>query len=190
MVLAGARVPMAAMQPGRIPLYLMHGNVLRVAHPGQCYVEEDEDMVNCGLEFLQVCCLASHRCDSNQFFVDILKMPQQTRPHKQSAKMAVTTSQLSVLLHSCSLPACCPCGRALLVGHCGDMCWNWIVALRRQDCMPNCSNRSKAWIHHSNLLFFFVVFLKATQTFILREQKCIFMWCVAPHRSRLGQEPE
>jgi hypothetical protein len=45
---------MTAMQPGRIPLYLMHGNVLRVAHPGQCYVEEDMDMVDCGLEFLQV----------------------------------------------------------------------------------------------------------------------------------------
>ena len=45
---------MAAMQPGRIPLYLMHGNVLRVAHRGQCYVEEDEDMVDCGLQFLQV----------------------------------------------------------------------------------------------------------------------------------------
>ena len=28
--------------------------VLRVAHRGQCYVEEDEDMVDCGLQFLQV----------------------------------------------------------------------------------------------------------------------------------------
>ena len=45
---------MTAMQPGRIPLYLMHGNVLRVAHPGQCYVEEDQDMVDCGMQFLQV----------------------------------------------------------------------------------------------------------------------------------------
>jgi hypothetical protein len=54
---------MTAMQPGRIPLYLMHGNVLRVAHPGQCYVEEDRDMVDCGLEFLQVLpSLAAERC--------------------------------------------------------------------------------------------------------------------------------
>lgn len=52
--IAGARIAMTAMQPGRIPLYLMNGNVLRVAHPGQCYVEEDEDMVDCGLQFLQV----------------------------------------------------------------------------------------------------------------------------------------
>jgi uncharacterized membrane protein YgcG len=44
---------MTAMQPGRIPLYLMHGNVLRAAHPGQCFVEEDEDMVDCGLQLLQ-----------------------------------------------------------------------------------------------------------------------------------------
>ena len=44
---------MTAMQPGRIPLYLMHGNVLRVAHPGQCYVEEEADMVDCGLQLLQ-----------------------------------------------------------------------------------------------------------------------------------------
>lgn len=44
---------MAAMQPGRIPLYLLHGNVLRAPHPGQKFVEEDEDMVDVGLEFLQ-----------------------------------------------------------------------------------------------------------------------------------------
>lgn len=50
---AGARIPMAAMQPGRIPLYLLHGNVLRAPHPGQKYVEEDQDMVDVGLEFLQ-----------------------------------------------------------------------------------------------------------------------------------------
>lgn len=59
---AGARVPMAAMQPGRIPLYLMNGNVLRVAHPGQCHVEEDEDMVDCGLQFLQVLSLLLLLC--------------------------------------------------------------------------------------------------------------------------------
>lgn len=44
---------MAAMQPGRIPLYLLHGNVLRAPHPGQKFVEEDEDMADVGLEFLQ-----------------------------------------------------------------------------------------------------------------------------------------
>ena len=49
----GARIPMAAMQPGRITLYLLHGNVLRMPHPGQKYVPEDEDMVDCGLEWLQ-----------------------------------------------------------------------------------------------------------------------------------------
>jgi hypothetical protein len=50
---AGVRIPMAAMQPGRIPLYLLHGNVLRVPHPGQKIIEEDADMVDCGLEWLQ-----------------------------------------------------------------------------------------------------------------------------------------
>jgi hypothetical protein len=50
---AGVRIPMAAMQPGRVALYLLHGNVLRVPHPGQKIVEEDEDMVDCGLEWLQ-----------------------------------------------------------------------------------------------------------------------------------------
>jgi hypothetical protein len=49
----GVRIPMAAMQPGRIPLYLLHGNVLRVPHPGQKIVEEGADMVDCGLEWLQ-----------------------------------------------------------------------------------------------------------------------------------------
>lgn len=52
-LVAGSRIPMAAMQPGRVPLYLLHGNVLRAPHPGQKYVEEDEDMVDVGLEFLQ-----------------------------------------------------------------------------------------------------------------------------------------
>jgi DDT domain/PHD-finger/WSTF, HB1, Itc1p, MBD9 motif 1 len=50
---AGVRVPMAAMQAGRITLYLLHGNVLRMPHPGQKIVPEDEDMVDCGLEWLQ-----------------------------------------------------------------------------------------------------------------------------------------
>ena len=50
---AGVRIPLAAMQPGRISLYLLMGSVLRMPHPGQRIVPQDEDMADCGLEWLR-----------------------------------------------------------------------------------------------------------------------------------------
>jgi len=46
---AGVRVPAAALLPGRAPLYLLHGSLLEMPHPGVARVPHDEDLIDCGL---------------------------------------------------------------------------------------------------------------------------------------------